>query len=47
LASEAAAKLRQIRPRTLGAAARIAGVRPPDVALLAVYVERFKRARTS
>jgi len=46
LATEAAAKLRQIRPRTLGAAARIAGVRPPDVALLAVYVERFKRART-
>jgi tRNA uridine 5-carboxymethylaminomethyl modification enzyme len=47
LAAEAAAKLRQIRPRTLGAAARIAGVRPPDVALLAVYVERFKRARAT
>ncbi len=45
LAAEAAAKLRQIRPRTLGAAGRIAGVRPPDVALLAVHVERFKRAR--
>ncbi len=47
LAAEAAAKLRQIRPRTLGAAGRIAGVRPPDVALLAVHVERFKRARPS
>ncbi len=45
LAAEAAAKLRQVRPRTLGAAGRIAGVRPPDVALLAVHVERFKRSR--
>jgi len=45
LAAEALAKLVQIRPRTLGAASRIAGVRPPDVALLAIWVERFKRKR--
>jgi tRNA uridine 5-carboxymethylaminomethyl modification enzyme len=47
LGAEASAKLRQFRPRTLGAASRIAGVRPPDVALLAVHVERFKRGRAS
>jgi len=45
LATEAKERLAELRPRTLGAAARIAGVRPPDVALLAVHVERFKRTR--
>ncbi len=43
LASEARSKLDQLRPRTLGAAGRIAGVRPPDVALLAMHVERRRR----
>jgi tRNA uridine 5-carboxymethylaminomethyl modification enzyme len=43
LANEAKDKLTKFRPRTLGQAARIAGVRPPDVALLAVHVERRKR----
>jgi tRNA uridine 5-carboxymethylaminomethyl modification enzyme len=43
LANEAKDKLARLRPRTLGAAARIAGVRPPDVALLAVHVERRRR----
>ncbi len=42
LAHEARQKLIERRPRTLGAAARIAGVRPPDVALLAVHVRRRK-----
>jgi tRNA uridine 5-carboxymethylaminomethyl modification enzyme len=47
LASEARAKLAQLKPRTLGQASRIAGVRPPDVALLAVHVERWRRERAA
>jgi len=43
LAEEAREALVTLRPRTLGAAGRIAGVRPPDVALLAVHVERWRR----
>jgi tRNA uridine 5-carboxymethylaminomethyl modification enzyme len=43
LANEAKDKLSRLRPRTLGHAARIAGVRPPDVALLAIHVERRRR----
>jgi tRNA uridine 5-carboxymethylaminomethyl modification enzyme len=43
LANEAVDKLSRFRPRTLGQASRIAGVRPPDVALLAVHVERRRR----
>ena len=45
IANEAKDKLARLRPRTLGAAARIAGVRPPDVALLAVHIARQRRAR--
>jgi tRNA uridine 5-carboxymethylaminomethyl modification enzyme len=45
IANEAKEKLTKLRPRTLGAASRIAGVRPPDVALLAVHVERRRRSR--
>jgi tRNA uridine 5-carboxymethylaminomethyl modification enzyme len=43
LSHEARGLLARLRPRTLGAAGRIAGVRPPDVALLAVHVERRRR----
>ena len=43
IANEAKDKLTRMRPRTLGQAARIAGVRPPDVALLAIHVERARR----
>jgi tRNA uridine 5-carboxymethylaminomethyl modification enzyme len=43
LSNEARDKLARLRPRTLGAAGRIAGVRPPDVALLAIHVERRRR----
>ncbi|MFT5152318.1 MAG: tRNA uridine 5-carboxymethylaminomethyl modification enzyme, partial [Planctomycetota bacterium] len=46
LASEAIEKLTELRPATLGAASRIAGVRPPDVALLGVHLERLRRARS-
>ena len=47
MASEAIEKLERLRPETLGAAGRIDGVRPPDVALLAVHLERAKRERAS
>ncbi len=40
LSREAREKLRAQRPRTLGAAARIPGVTPADVAILGVYVRR-------
>ena len=40
LRREAAEKLADLRPRTLGAAGRIAGINPPDVALLTVHIER-------
>jgi tRNA uridine 5-carboxymethylaminomethyl modification enzyme len=44
LRREASEKLAQLRPATLGAAARIAGINPPDVALLAVHLERARRS---
>ena len=47
LASEAIEKLERLRPETLGAAGRIDGVRPPDVALLAVHLERARRERAT
>jgi len=43
LRNEAREKLVSLRPATLGAASRIAGINPPDVALLAVLVERHRR----
>ncbi|MBM3986629.1 MAG: tRNA uridine-5-carboxymethylaminomethyl(34) synthesis enzyme MnmG [Planctomycetes bacterium] len=42
LGNEARARLAAVRPRTLGQASRIAGVRPPDVALLAIHVQRAR-----
>ena len=45
LGAEAREKLSRLRPRTLGAASRMAGVRPPDVALVAIHVARLRRAR--
>jgi tRNA uridine 5-carboxymethylaminomethyl modification enzyme len=47
LRREAREKLIQLRPATLGAASRLAGVNPPDLALLAVHVERHRRERTA
>jgi tRNA uridine 5-carboxymethylaminomethyl modification enzyme len=47
LGAEAREKLVALRPRTLGQAGRIPGINPPDVALLAVHVERHRRARDS
>ncbi|MSR62323.1 MAG: tRNA uridine-5-carboxymethylaminomethyl(34) synthesis enzyme MnmG [Planctomycetes bacterium] len=45
LRGEAREKLAALKPATLGAAGRIAGVNPPDLALLAVHVERHRRQR--
>ena len=39
--AEAREKLANLRPATLGAAARIAGINPPDVALVALEVARL------
>ncbi|HJM56523.1 MAG: tRNA uridine-5-carboxymethylaminomethyl(34) synthesis enzyme MnmG [Planctomycetes bacterium] len=47
LGGEAREKLSRIRPATLGAAGRIEGVRPPDVALLGVHVERHRRMKSA
>ncbi len=40
LSGEAREKLERTRPRTLGAAARIPGITPTDVALLSVHLHR-------
>ena len=42
LRSEAVEKLADLRPQTLGAASRIAGINPPDVALLSVHIQRLR-----
>jgi tRNA uridine 5-carboxymethylaminomethyl modification enzyme len=47
LRGEAREKLARLRPATLGAAGRIAGINPPDVALLAIHVERHRRERAA
>jgi tRNA uridine 5-carboxymethylaminomethyl modification enzyme len=44
LSKEAREKLRVKRPETLGQASRIAGVRAADLSILAVHVERARRA---
>ena len=42
LASEAREKLMDLRPLTLGAASRIEGVRPNDVALIGIQLQRLR-----
>ena len=46
LSAEAAQKLERLRPRTLGQASRIDGVRAADVSLLLVHLERHRRKQT-
>ena len=47
MGTEARTRLARLRPRTLGAASRIEGVRPPDVALLSIHLERRRRSRAA
>lgn len=43
LSSEAAQKLQQIKPRSVGQAARIAGVSPADISVLLIQLEKIAR----
>jgi len=43
LSEEARQKLSEIRPRSLGQASRISGVRSGDISVLLVYLERIGR----
>jgi tRNA uridine 5-carboxymethylaminomethyl modification enzyme len=47
LSLEAREKLGRARPRTLGAATRIPGITPTDVALVSVHVHRLNAPRTA
>jgi tRNA uridine 5-carboxymethylaminomethyl modification enzyme len=47
LSREGREKLARIRPRTLGAAARIPGITPTDVALVSVHLHRLTLATVS
>ncbi len=42
---EAREKLSRVRPETLGQAARMSGVNPPDIALLALHLKRWHVSR--
>jgi tRNA uridine 5-carboxymethylaminomethyl modification enzyme len=44
MSTEAREKLSRVRPETLGQASRIAGVRAADLSILAVHLERYRRA---
>ena len=43
LGREAKEKLDKVRPISLGQAARISGVTPCDISVLAIHIEKFKR----
>ena len=42
IASEAKDKLKKVLPINLGQASRISGVNPSDIAMLSVYLKRYK-----
>ena len=43
LGREAQEKLNKVKPTSLGQAARISGITPCDISLLAVYIEKLRR----
>ncbi len=45
LSKEAQEKLGKVRPESLGQASRISGVRPCDLSVLSVYLEKMRRTR--
>jgi len=47
LSTEARQKLGEKRPETMGQASRIAGVRAADLSIVAVHLERHRRAGVS
>lgn len=42
---ESSQKLAQIKPMTLGQASRIPGITPADLQLIAIHIEKFRRAK--
>ncbi len=42
---ESSQKLAQVKPMTLGQASRIPGITPADLQLIAIHIEKFRRAR--
>ena len=47
LKREAQHRLNEIRPHTLGQAARISGITPADIALLSIWLEKGRRNRSA
>lgn len=47
LATEARDRLKKIQPLTLGQASRVSGVNPADIAILTVYIQQGKIAKTN
>jgi tRNA uridine 5-carboxymethylaminomethyl modification enzyme len=45
LKAEARHRFGEIRPRTLGQAARISGITPADVTLLMIFLEKQRKAK--
>ena len=45
LRTEARQKLIRTRPRTVGQASRVEGVTPADIAILMIYLEKFRVTR--
>ena len=47
LANEARDRLKRIQPSTLAQASRVSGVNPADIAILSIYIQQGKIARTN
>lgn len=47
LANEARDRLKRIQPSTLAQASRVSGVNPADIAILSIYIQQGKIARTT
>ncbi len=45
LSAESREKLMQVRPRSLGQASRISGVRHSDITILMIYLDKYERTR--